>query len=125
MMSFDWRHYLKVAEESAARGATSPEPEAWYRCATSRAYYAAFNSVLSGLRRDPGVSVNFSREPHKHVIDTLSKGDRSRIQLAGRLEDLRAKRVRADYEDARLPQSVASDAIKSAADIIATAARIL
>src|SRR5204862_5131600 len=80
---------------SLANGTT----EAEWRSATSRAYYAVFH-VACELLRTLGFSVPRADRAHAYAWRRLSYAGDSGIQDAGRkLNELRSRRNRADYDD--------------------------
>ena len=44
---FDWKDYLKIANEFLLASPTSDNAEAYYRCGISRAYYSVYNMSVS------------------------------------------------------------------------------
>jgi hypothetical protein len=72
--------------------------EASIRSAYSRAYYAIFNTRLE-LLTDLGFNLPKDATSHELLYQRLNNTGISDIQdLAGRLKDLRQKRIRADYD---------------------------
>ncbi len=72
--------------------------EAAIRSAYSRAYYAAFNVGVK-LLRDLGFIVPKDVAAHDHLYHRLNNaGILEIMDIAGRLKDLRQKRIRADYD---------------------------
>lgn len=102
-MSFDWHHYLHLAEylRVGARDAQGelPNIEAAQRSAVSRAYYAAFclardyASSELGYRLAGGAD---HRQLPQYLKDTHSRYHKAR--LANRLSRLRDWRNKCDYE---------------------------
>jgi len=98
-MSFDWSQYLRLAEELAGQGSTSPCQEAKWRSSVSRSYYAAFCTARNHLRDMDGVTIP-SEGVHKFVRETFVKsGDMSRKQIGTSLDRLRIDRNKTDYDD--------------------------
>jgi hypothetical protein len=72
--------------------------EAAIRSAYSRAYYAAFNAGTR-LLRDLGFIVPKDAAAHDHLYHRLNNAGMAEIMnIAGRLKDLRQKRIHADYD---------------------------
>ncbi len=72
--------------------------EAAIRSAFSRAYYAAFNVGVK-LLIDLGFILPKDASAHDHLYQRLNNAGISEIKdIAGRLKDLRQKRVHADYD---------------------------
>lgn len=105
------REYLDLADELAT-GAR----EAEWRSAASRAYYAAFHTGRSLLRKN-GFSPPGEAKDHAYVWLRLSNTGHVDVDLAGsRLHDLRRVRGRADYDFDR-PFSD-KDAVKAVEDAL-------
>ena len=84
---------LRDGAQQAALGAGDSEVER--RSASSRAYYAAFHRCQPIARAHP---VFVDTGSHKRVIEAMTKSANRQIQSIGwRLEQCRAKRVKADY----------------------------
>ena len=90
-MSFVWDHYLDIAESLLKQGISSGDGEAWFRCAISRAYYAAFHEGRVYLK-DPEMQ-------HFYVFNKLA-ADKSRKgkQLFEEFRFLKRNREKADYK---------------------------
>lgn len=92
---FDWTNYLELA-----RGLAQGSDEASQRSAISRAYYAAFNNARLWLDSQ-GVTFTSRESIHRQVWDEfLKSGATSQQQIGSTGDKLRARRARADYEDA-------------------------
>ncbi|RMG63546.1 MAG: DNA-binding protein [Calditrichaeota bacterium] len=97
-MSFQWEHYIELAERLNQESATFAETEACQRSAISRAYYEAF-----GLAREvavlEGLTLTKKAEDHKNVEQHYRKSTRkSRQQIGLELNRLRRLRSKADYD---------------------------
>ena len=97
------RHVISRAYYAAFRKARNrSSDEAKLRCAISRAYYAAFRKARNHLRDKEGRSVNALARGNTHeiVINLFNTGTNTdRLLVAQFLRDLKAARLRADYED--------------------------
>lgn len=97
-MSFDWKTYLEVSEMLVKHQITGLE-EACLRSAISRAYYAAFGTANSYLKKQgttiPAIDTHkFLRSEFKKSPDTIKK------KIGNNLERLWRDRKDADYNDA-------------------------
>jgi len=92
--------------------------EASRRTAIGRAYYAAFNGIMTLLRED-GIRLGKGPEQHKVLISSLQgDSDKKLLHLGLELETLRSWRNQADYEmedGQRFSRELASQAIEKAA----------
>lgn len=100
-MSFDWTHYLSLAQELAGRNLPlSPGQEAKDRAAISRAYYAAFCRSRNHLRDFDGAVFSKGAKVHAEVKREFANSpDNMRRSIARNLDRLRKKRNEADYDD--------------------------
>lgn len=103
MNGFDWTAFLTLAEElleqSERSDVTASSQEAAWRTAISRAYYAAFLSARSDLRRR-GVDIPAGGAAHRAVWDAFHTMQESRARrVANDGRRLRARRAIADYEN--------------------------
>ncbi len=88
------RHFLYLAQRLAEHGAYPVE----FRSAISRAYYAAFHVGLI-LLRQMGFSIVQNASAHEEVYKHLNNsGDDELAKAASKMNDLRTKRIHADYE---------------------------
>jgi len=94
-MSFEWRHFLALAQNLATQA-----DEASQRSAISRAYYAAFHIARHYVRRRlPEVRLNKDGAEHFHVWDSLKKSALREERAAGITgKKLYDARRRADYD---------------------------
>jgi len=99
-MTFDWRQYLDVARFLRDRTDRDsyPDREAAYRCAVSRAYYAAFCHARNYARDRLGFFPTYG--PDDHVKVRLYFAKRNVRGIASRLDQLRQARNRCNYDDA-------------------------
>ncbi len=97
-MSFDWRLYIKLADELINFHRTKSLAESYWRSAISRAYYGVFclsrNFLISKGIRIPRKNVHrFVIEKYKNSLDQVEK------KIGVQLDRLRKDRVDADYDD--------------------------
>lgn len=121
-MSFDWTDYLTLAK-ALQQDPESPGPrEASFRCAASRAYYAAFKCALN-YAREEGYPPYNSGDDHtalqRYFRQSVSS-DRTRKEISVNLSRLYDHRRRADYYDymGTRPDALADQAIVQAARVI-------
>lgn len=122
-MTFDWTQYLRLAEELAGQGTAPPAPEARFRSAVSRAYYAAYCSARNQLGFP--VPANVQNE-HTYVWSQYRESrDIVRREIGENGFRLRKQRNTADYEDTvlNLPSRTAK-ALRVSRRIISQLARI-
>lgn len=97
-MSFDWRLYIKLADELINFKRKNLLAESYWRSAISRAYYGVFclsrNFLLSKRITIPRKNV------HLFVIDRYKRSfDQEEKKIGIELDRLRKDRNDADYED--------------------------
>jgi len=98
-MSFNWSEYLILSQELTSKSTTSPIPEAHFRCAISRAYYAAFCNARNFLRDNDRYSPS-GENVHRDVISQFERSsDTTRRYIGSLLHNLRNTRNIADYQD--------------------------
>jgi uncharacterized protein (UPF0332 family) len=118
-MSFDWREYLNLARFLQGQSGSSFIQEAAFRCAISRAYYAAFCHARNYARDRHGFSPNYNSNDHRLVRRHFQ--NRGISEIATKLDRLRQWRNSCDYDDTvSNVSSLVSSAIVRAQDIIAT-----
>jgi len=96
-VSFDWREYLELARYLAGMGGTLYSPEAAYRSAVSRAYYAAFCWVRNYAAIKLGFKPQKSPDDHRRLREHLKS--QGYVGLASNLNKLREWRNNCDYDD--------------------------
>jgi len=96
-MPFDWKQYLLLAEFLQANADNSPSKEAAYRCAVSRAYYAAFCHARNFARDHYGFIPQSGVDDHGRVRAIFRQ--KRRHDIASALDDLRDWRNQCDYDD--------------------------
>ena len=98
-MAFDWREYLEIAKYLAGLQSLDFSQEASYRCAVSRAYYAAFCWCRNYAQNNLGFKPTGRPEDHKHLREHLKKIDGKWARIASKLNTLREWRNQCDYEN--------------------------
>ncbi|MBI4610075.1 MAG: hypothetical protein HY726_13825 [Candidatus Rokubacteria bacterium] len=94
---FDWHEYLVFATNILA--APPEPPEAAWRAAASRAYYAAHHKSREAIERRHGAEIHRDGV-HAEVIRRLQ--ERPETEATGlKLDRLRGKRAHADYNSTR------------------------
>lgn len=99
-MSFDWPHFLSLAEKLIHTSKDASLEEAYFRTSVSRAYYSVYGIAAQVLNN---VGSQYYAVPignaHKHVRDKFSEGDtRIQKQIGDNLQRLWNQRRKADYE---------------------------
>jgi len=120
-MSFDWRHYLTLAEQMQAHAGEYPNDEACYRTVVSRAYYAVYCLVRNYIANVD--SRTFYSDDHQAIQSYLLRHPhRPRKRLGNQLRLLRQHRNKADYDNEidELPINKARRAIVQAQRIMGT-----
>lgn len=98
-MSFDWTHYLHLAQELTGDNAIPSDEEAKLRSAISRAYYAV-HCAARNLARQKDNYTKPRFDPHQALIKHfLESPHRDRKSIGIHLQRLRDNRVKADYEN--------------------------
>ncbi|MCK4418509.1 HEPN domain-containing protein [Candidatus Aerophobetes bacterium] len=97
-MSFDWRLYIKLADELINLQRDKSLAESYWRSAISRAYYGVFclsrNFLLSKRITIPRKNV------HWFVIDRYKRSfDQNKKKIGIELDRLKKDRIDADYKD--------------------------
>lgn len=116
-MAFDWKEYLNLAYFLEGLSETNFSQEAAFRCATSRAYYAAFCHARNYARDHENFSPTGTVAEHGLVRKHFR--EKGQIDIASKLEDLRQWRNPCDYDDVvgDLSQKLKS-ALQNAQEII-------
>jgi uncharacterized protein (UPF0332 family) len=121
-MAFNWKEFLDFAENLYAEPNKPGPPEAAFRSAASRAYYAAFHAAFD-LGKSRGFTPAFNGDDHKGLINyflNLQPKNPQATKLSTKLDRLRDYRRRADYDNllgTPAPQSIAYYAIGMAKEI--------
>lgn len=123
MPTFDWRSYLDVARLLADQADQVPFPEAAYRSAVSRAYYAAYGYALhyaiSYLGFRPRNRPEDRTQDHGRLRGHLRSRRRAKAALV--LDRLRDQRNKCDYVDdvGKIdPNALSAAAIQDADELI-------
>ena len=98
-MSFDWHHYLNIAQYIKENAHDFPDAESCYRTTVSRAYYAAFCLARNYVRDSDGKI--FYGDDHQALQDYLKKNihNQARVRIGNRLRRLHQDRKKSDYHD--------------------------
>jgi hypothetical protein len=96
-MPFDWTEYLLVARFLQSHGGSGFSQEAAFRCAVSRAYYAAFCHARNYARDHQGFRPTGGPQDHRLVREHFRQ--RGQANVARRLDQLRQWRNACDYDD--------------------------
>lgn len=94
-MPFDWVEYLDLAQ-FLSQGKRGFSQEAAFRCAVSRAYYAAFCHARNYARDRRNFAPKHSVEDHRDLVDQYK---RDISEVANWLDMLRQWRNSCDYDD--------------------------
>jgi uncharacterized protein (UPF0332 family) len=96
-MSFDWTHYLDLAQDLFTQAVSSLYEDANLRSAISRAYYAAYHKARLRLLNKWGISVPADASAHTAVRREFRQ--KNQRQIAVTLDRMRIDRNKADYND--------------------------
>ena len=97
-MSFDWRLYIKLADELINLQRDKSLAESYWRSAISRAYYGVFCLSRNFLRLG-GITVP-KRDIHRFVIDKYKESfNQNKKKIGIELDRLKKDRIDADYKD--------------------------
>ncbi len=96
-MSFDWLHYLIIAQGLFEGTIDTGYKEANLRSSISRAYYSAFHHAKQKLYDKWCISVSESAIAHVQVQSFFKQKNEKTI--ARKLQRMRTARNRADYDD--------------------------
>jgi uncharacterized protein (UPF0332 family) len=121
-MNFNWREYFTLAEGLKAQPNLLGTPEASFRSAASRAYYAAYQCALEYACTE-GFEPCYGDDSHKKLqkyFSTHSSPNQAHKDISLQLNRLRDIRVKADYRLNKLdyPETLASSAIGMAKIIL-------
>ncbi len=116
-MVFDWREYLNLARFLSGNAEMNFAPEAAFRSAMSRAYYAAFCHARNYARYHQGFVPTHTAKDHTRVREYFQKLEMN--EIATRLDSLRKWRNNSDYDDTVSNISIMlSSAIKEAEKVV-------
>lgn len=112
--------FIQIAAKLVAQtGFASSESR--HRTAVSRAYYGAFHASCEFLR-DCSVAIRRNSYGHQDTIDYLRRSGDSRASLiSGMIDDLRQKRILADYRlesTTFVSSSTAKDCVEVAMEVL-------
>ncbi len=100
-MPFIWSEYLKLAQYLKEHPDVSNNPEAAYRCAISRAYYATYHFAYEYALRFPEFKPQKGTE-HEYLVThfkyTLGNSNRRWKEVGDRLGKLKRWRHLCDYK---------------------------
>jgi hypothetical protein len=96
-MAFDWREYFILAQWLQTNTPAGVSQEGAYRCAVSRAYYAAFCYARNYARDYLGFHPRYDADDHGRVRAHLKQ--RRRSATSDSLDRLREWRNDCDYRD--------------------------
>ena len=96
-MNFLWKDYLLLAGVWKDEATTSSYPEAVYRSAISRAYYAVFHAAFDAAQ-NLGMQATRSASDHYRLRKFFEGRGRIAAQLSFALRTLYDLRISADYE---------------------------
>jgi uncharacterized protein (UPF0332 family) len=116
-MSFDWRHYLTLAEHLFDNAGALSDKEACYRSVASRAYYAVFCLARNYVRDTDNARIEMHQELQDYL--TRNRNNKARCKIGNQLKRLHQIRKKADYDDDlhALPINTASQALAQAKKI--------
>lgn len=118
-MTFQWADFLIVAKSLHQSGKTSVLPtDASFRCAISRAYYAAFCHSRDFAEINYGFIP--TKKPKDHELLRINLAKHGRGTISTKLDQLRQWRNNSDYDNPSptLSESNTRDAIDYADKII-------
>ena len=112
MSKFDWLKYIDFADELLAQ---NDDDEAKRRCGISRAYYGAFNKVVSYMREQNIYSDRFGEGSHQAVINDCNnfgsnnktEAEKAWKRIGENLGRMKVMRFKADYRDCYFPKDFA------------------
>lgn len=121
-MVFKWQKLELISKDLHKKGSKAfLDKESNYRSSINRAYYCAFNLVLSYAKVELSYVKSKKQGTHKSLINFLKRNRDHRIKKLGSLLDnIRKSRVNCDYRDDIIiadkksteVQSILSDIIK-------------
>ena len=118
-MPFNWREYLELARFLQGQGGSTFSQEAAFRCAVSRAYYAAFCYARNYARDNLTFPPKYGPEDHIYLKEYFRVRAMQFPGIALKLDSLRQKRNRCDYEDSiNNPTALLQQALIEAKDVI-------
>ncbi len=110
-MTFNFLNYLELSKKIA--NDPSYHAESAKRTAISRAYFSVFNHIK--LKNS---QFKFPKAPEAHkLLCNLLKDVKREWKIANKLEDLRVKRNRADYEGDANPDDDLEESLRLAEEL--------
>ena len=97
-MSFNWYDYLEISKFTMREEISVLFPEAFYRCAISRSYYAVFCSLKSYLVQNGYSEPSKGSTHNKLLIELKNRGGNFR-KIYRLLKQMKENRVIADYRN--------------------------
>lgn len=119
-MPFDWTKFLELTRFLQSYSGSEIDEETAYRCAVSRAYYAAFCYARNYAEANLGFVRSKTREDHVRVRKVLTlQGKRKMTDSAAKLDRLGRWRGQCDYDDSvlNLP-TILKSAIEEAQSVL-------
>lgn len=117
-MSFDWSHYLDIAQDLYTQASSSSHQDANLRCSVSRAYYATFHKARFRLYEKWGITVSNQATAHGEIRREFNS--RNQKHIAATLNRMRIDRNKADYDDSLLNLTfMAKENLRRANQVIA------
>ena len=109
MSKFDWLKYIDFADELLVQ---DDNDEAKRRCGISRAYYGAYNKVVSYMKEKNIYSSNLWEGSHQTVItdcknfgkNNKTEAEKAWLRIGNNLGRMKDMRVKADYRDYFFPK---------------------
>lgn len=98
-MPFEWIQFLDISKfllEQCRQGVSIPQ-DAAYRCAVSRAYYAAFGSTKTFAMDTMNFIPSGDYDDHANLREFLK--DHQKVELSNQLSRLRQWRNKSDYDN--------------------------
>lgn len=104
MNKFDWLKYIDFAGDLLEQ---DDNDEAKRRCGISRAYYGAYNKVVSYMKEKNIYSNNFGEGSHQTVIkdcknfgsNNKTEAEKAWKRIGDKLGRMKVMRVKADYRE--------------------------
>lgn len=109
-MSYDWREFLTLAQYLNDKSANNEVPEACYRTAASRAYYATFHSCVVWAKEQTGYS-GYGHEAIQRYYSVSQ--DPNERDIGKNLGRMLGNRNSADYKEIlhKSPQALSEETI--------------
>lgn len=122
-MSFDWLHYIDIAQELFSQAPNSSHKDASLRSSISRAYYGTFHKARHRIYSKWGVSVPEDATAHTQLRREFKK--RNYQKIAATLNRMRVDRNHADYDDSLVNlTTTAQENLKRASNVVSELSKI-